>query len=168
MHPSDENASAQIEMPRYQSHKKVWALQIDMVAGTHLTFAEKGYAPIDVDPKMFIRYTPVRGDYYVVYDDGYKSISPRLVFEEGYSRIIRNANTTMKEAAAEIARLTAERDVARANHKDVVETKRRTDERLRAALDALQKIYDISGQGFESATHERQRGDDEQTAQTEK
>ena len=77
----------QVEMPKYQSHKKVWALQIADVTGTTLSFVEKGYAPISVDPKMFIRYTPTAGDYYVVYDDGYASISPKKAFEEGYRRL---------------------------------------------------------------------------------
>jgi hypothetical protein len=54
----------------------------------------------------------------------------------------------------------------RANFKDVVETKRRTDVRLRIALAALQKIYDkstedniseIAGLAFEQATHENPR-----------
>jgi len=29
----------------------------------------------------------VPGDYYVVYDDGYASISPREAFEAGYHRL---------------------------------------------------------------------------------
>lgn len=89
MHPSEDRAapSAQIEMPRYQSHKKVWALKIASVEGLHLFFEEKGYAPIKVAANMFARYTPVPGDYYVVYDDGYKSISPAKAFEEGYKRL---------------------------------------------------------------------------------
>ena len=85
--------SASAEMPRYQSHKKVWALQINAVDWTdlggkpRLVFVEPGYASIEVEPELFSRYTPVQGDYYVVYDDGYKSISPAKVFEEGYTRI---------------------------------------------------------------------------------
>lgn len=65
----------------------------------------------------------------------------------------------------------------RANHRDVVETKRRTDARLRAALDGLQAIYTLcaarpanadpeamlkaiyqmAGDSFEKATHEQPR-----------
>lgn len=53
----------------------------------------------------------------------------------------------------------SEEDIARlrANHRDCVETKRRTGERLKAALAALQKIYTIAGDGFEKATHDRPR-----------
>ncbi len=59
-------------------------------------------------------------------------------------------NAIAAEAQRVIKRLVA-------NHKDVVETKRRTEERLRAALVALQSIYNVSGEGFEQATHERPR-----------
>ena len=75
-------------MPQYQSHKKVWALQIDRVEGNVIHFVGKQYAPKTVDSsKLFHRYTPVHGDYLVTYDDGYESISPRKAFEEGYARI---------------------------------------------------------------------------------
>lgn len=66
---------------------------------------------------------------------------------------------TITQAADEVERL-------RANHKDVVATKRITDARLRIALAALQKIYDescednitlIAGEAFEEATHETPR-----------
>lgn len=79
-----EGAAA--EMPRYKCHKEVWALKIARVDGCKLSFADAGYAPLCVDAKMFARYKPVPGDYYVQYDDGYKSISPQKAFEEGYSR----------------------------------------------------------------------------------
>lgn len=84
------NAAA--EMPRYRSHKTVHALKIAAIGGKPphvmtLSFAEPGYAQIAVDPKMFARYTPAPGDYYVVYDDGYVSISPAKAFEEGYTLI---------------------------------------------------------------------------------
>lgn len=90
MHPSNEgNDAPGIEMPRYQSHKKVWALQIKSTGEApggqvRLEFEEAGYAPIWLPLEMFSRYMPVPGDYYVVYDDGYKSISPAKAFEEGY------------------------------------------------------------------------------------
>lgn len=90
MHPSEDEAgapAAAMEMPRYQSHKKVWALKIAAVEGVRLSFVDKGYAAILVDAKLFARYRPVPGDYYVQYDDGYKSISPAKAFEEGYTRL---------------------------------------------------------------------------------
>lgn len=91
MHATDEHAPADagaaMEMPRYRSHKKVWALKIATINGHKLTFEEKGYAPLMCDAPMFSRYMPVPGDFYVVYDDGYKSFSPAKAFEEGYTRI---------------------------------------------------------------------------------
>lgn len=98
MHPAEdheEDAGAAIEMPRYQSHKQVWALEIDTISerlpytkdDRKLTFRDKGYASITCDGAMFTRYTPVPGDYYVQYDDGYKSFSPRKAFLDGYSKL---------------------------------------------------------------------------------
>jgi len=75
------------EMPRYRSHKIIHALEIKAVDGHRLTFVETGFAPIDADPAMFTRYTPVPGDRYLVYPDGYTSFSPKKAFEEGYTRV---------------------------------------------------------------------------------
>lgn len=36
---------------------------------------------------LWARYVPVVGDYLVVYDDGYFSLSPKKAFEDGYSRV---------------------------------------------------------------------------------
>ena len=74
------------QMPRYQSHKQVWALQIADVDGCTLRFSDEGFAPLVVGFQMFARYKPVPGDYYVQYDDGYASFSPKKAFEEGYTR----------------------------------------------------------------------------------
>lgn len=77
----------EVEMPRYRCHKEVWALKIEKVSGCTLSFYDEGYASIRVEKSLFARYTPVEGDYYVVYEDGYKSISPAKAFEDGYSPI---------------------------------------------------------------------------------
>ena len=91
MHLSDDDSGASLEVPRYRSHKQVWALEIATVNGHKLTFRDAGYAPIMCDAPMFSRYTPVAGDFYVVYDDGYKSFSPAKAFREGYTRIDKAA-----------------------------------------------------------------------------
>lgn len=82
------------EMPRYRCHKIVHALTIRNcfligLAPTayQLDFEEEGFASITVPPDMLARFTPKRGDYYVVYDDGYQSVSPKKAFEEGYTKI---------------------------------------------------------------------------------
>ena len=80
-------------MPRYRSHKEVWALKIGEGFEVHsdgsVTFgiAEGGFAPVTVAAEVVSRYFPTTGDYYVVYADGYKSISPAKAFEEGYTRL---------------------------------------------------------------------------------
>ena len=80
--------SPAVQMPRYRCHKEVYALQIDRIEGDILFFTEaKIYAPREVNPSIFARYRPKNGDYFVVYDDGYESISPQKAFEEGYRRI---------------------------------------------------------------------------------
>lgn len=88
---SDEMAM----MPRYQSHKKVWALKIveimtgrsDEKPGGTLHFEDPHYAPLAVDEDYLQRHQPKVGGYYIVYDDGYKSFSPAKAFEDGYIRI---------------------------------------------------------------------------------
>jgi hypothetical protein len=90
-----DNDKEDKEMPRYVSHKKVWALEIDDVVANaphpgekvkafRVAFRDHGYAPVFLPAEMFSRYVPVPGDFYVVYADGYKSFSPRKAFLEGY------------------------------------------------------------------------------------
>lgn len=87
------------EMPRYQSHKVVHALKIGEIKKdiVHpptgmkqiitLAPADSEYPPFEIPDVICARYFPVPGDYYVVYDDGYASISPAKAFEEGYTRL---------------------------------------------------------------------------------
>lgn len=85
----------QVELPKYNCHKQVWALKIKAInevvenlseVGASLVFHEKGYAPIEVGDNYLEKHRPEVGGYYVVYKGGYKSYSPADVFEEGYSR----------------------------------------------------------------------------------
>ena len=75
------------EMPRYQSHKVVHALEIKAVDGTTITPADDGYGPFVVEQSWIDRHKPDAGGFYVVYEDGYKSYSPRAAFLGGYARI---------------------------------------------------------------------------------
>lgn len=90
------------EMPKYQSHKKVWALKIDKIekdvdkareedretdGSAVITPADEGYGPFKVDHHYMHKHNPEAGGYYVVYEDGYKSFSPAKAFEDGYTRI---------------------------------------------------------------------------------
>lgn len=83
------------DLPLYQSHKKVRALQIKSVAAPVndnlrerlVHFADDGYGALPVPWEVFSRYEPQPGDYYVVYDDNYVSFSPKKAFEDGYTRL---------------------------------------------------------------------------------
>lgn len=86
-----------IQMPRYQCHKKVWALKIksidmhavlvDNEVCVMLHFEDDRYAPIAVPWKWIGEKEVTPGGYYVVYEDGYKSFSPAAAFELGYTRL---------------------------------------------------------------------------------
>jgi hypothetical protein len=98
MEQEESTGQVMTEMPKYRSHKTVWALKIvavddptrpgDETDGSRvLTFAEPGYAPQRV-PHAFVRkHDPKAGGYFVVYEDGYTSWSPADAFESGYTRI---------------------------------------------------------------------------------
>lgn len=76
------------EMPKYQCHKKVWALKIKGISlDGELGFEEEGYAPIVAPKEWLDKHNPAVGGYYIVYEDGYKSYSPAEAFEAGYSLI---------------------------------------------------------------------------------
>lgn len=88
-------SEAQAELPKYQCHKKVWALKIKhswsnpntAAGGWTFHFEDEGYAPIFMNHEWCMKHKPVDGGYYVVYEDGYKSFSPADAFESGYTRI---------------------------------------------------------------------------------
>lgn len=77
------------ELPKFRSHKVVSALQIQDVKPAEgdgrILYFEPPYDNITVSREVIHRYKPIAGDYYVRYDDGYESISPRTQFEEGYT-----------------------------------------------------------------------------------
>jgi hypothetical protein len=90
------------KMPKYQSIKQVWALQIKEIVFDHdlaeeenrdtdgsaiITPKEDGYAPFKVDYAYCRKHEPKVGGYYVVYEDGYKSFSPADAFEGGYNKL---------------------------------------------------------------------------------
>lgn len=73
----------------YQSVKKVLAGEIAEVveAGCYVLDANGDSVLRRFQPGMTARYTPVAGDWWIVYPDGYQSISPKAAFEEGYMPI---------------------------------------------------------------------------------
>lgn len=97
-----------VEMPKYRSHKDVWALKIKDISdptqpgnesdGSRLLhFEEPGYGARRVAAEFVRKHIPhvqdslgkasYLGGYFVVYKDGYESFSPAQAFEEGYTRV---------------------------------------------------------------------------------
>jgi len=86
-------------MPKYKSHKEVWALKIKSIVrdgegensetdgSAMITPEEDGYAPFRVEPEYMQKHKPQVGGYFVQYEGGYKSFSPSGAFEDGYSLI---------------------------------------------------------------------------------
>ena len=73
-------------LAEYQSIKRVLAGEITEVveAGCYVREAD-GTGILRIYPEnMTARYTPVVGDFWVIYEDGYQSISPRAAFLGGY------------------------------------------------------------------------------------
>ena len=91
------DSKATAELPKYKSHKEVWALKIRDVSKWHthddgteyalITSVEDTYAPIEVSKEYIEKHAPEVGGYFVVYADGYRSYSPAQAFEEGYTRV---------------------------------------------------------------------------------
>jgi hypothetical protein len=103
------------ELPLYTCHKKVRALEIRTIGNysyepspearlvREVVFADPDYPPLKLDESLFARYVPMPGDYYVVYEDGYASFSPRTVFLEGYTpegQIIQREQTEVDRLRA--------------------------------------------------------------------
>lgn len=86
--------NASTEMPRYKSHKEIWALKIAAIEinedkSATIAPQDAGYAPFKTKPGFGERFKGSEDDkgYYVMYGDGYESWSPTKAFEDGYTRI---------------------------------------------------------------------------------
>lgn len=82
-----------MEMPKWKCHKVVHALKIVQVDNSNpqpdevLLFFEPPYQPRKMPSHWIGKHQPKNGGYFVVYDDGYESFSPRDAFESGYTRL---------------------------------------------------------------------------------
>ncbi len=80
----------QQQLPRYKCHKTVWAIEIQGVihdpgASVLLVPVEgSGFEPFAVSREYLEKHRPQPNGYYVKYEDGYESWSPKEVFEAGY------------------------------------------------------------------------------------
>jgi hypothetical protein len=81
------------KLPRYRCHKVVRAAKIgEIVRGEPNCFilpADPRLKAIIVPIEFVEKHAPQPGGYFVVYDDGYQSFSPKEAFEAGYSEIIQ-------------------------------------------------------------------------------
>jgi hypothetical protein len=78
-------------LPLWRSHKIVRAAEIQGVVynskGAGVRLADPELPTVNIPISVFDRYKPVAGDFFVMYEDDYQSISPRKAFIEGYSKI---------------------------------------------------------------------------------
>lgn len=78
-----------MNMPQYQSHKRVEAAPIEFLTDgmVHVKIGETVHG-VAVPKDFFGRGKPEKGDYLVRYQpDGYLSWSPRRAFLDGYTRL---------------------------------------------------------------------------------
>lgn len=88
-----------LPLPFYRCHKRVQAVKIKEVslhdptgsnppvkfAGGFIFHDLPAPGPIPFDAAFWEKHKPKAGDYLVIYEDGYQSISPAKAFEEGYT-----------------------------------------------------------------------------------
>lgn len=107
------SGQAMMEMPKYNCHKKVWALKISEVeitdsdGGGFLKFEDERFSNRDMSSEFMTKHKPKSGGYFVVYEDGYNSFSPKDVFEDGYKEAndfskISNDSAVINEMEREI------------------------------------------------------------------
>ena len=72
------------QIPEWRCHKIVRASKILEIKANMLTL-EGIEKPAKVTEMYLSRNRPEPGGYFVIYDDGYESYSPKKAFEEGYS-----------------------------------------------------------------------------------
>ena len=71
-------------MKAYRSHKTVLAVPIEYVGPLTLRTEDgEGVAISELGTKA----TPQVGDYFIIYEDGYKSFCPKAQFEAGYTAV---------------------------------------------------------------------------------
>ena len=75
-----------LNLADFQSIKRVKAGEITEVvpAGCYVRMQDGTTTLLTYPEGMTARYMPVPGDFWLLYSDGYQSISPRMPFIEGY------------------------------------------------------------------------------------
>lgn len=81
------------ELPQYKCHKVVRAAKITAVAAEfqdghcELSFDSNGEKWLAIGDGFYEKHEPRPGKYFVVYEDGYQSVSPAAAFEAGYTLV---------------------------------------------------------------------------------
>lgn len=83
-------------LPDYRSHKIVKAGEIVNMAskgdGYILTLrVDDVQQDVAIDRDWYNRFHPEIGQFFVVYEDGYSSVSPSAAFRGGYTRLAKEA-----------------------------------------------------------------------------
>lgn len=74
------------DWPKYESHKIVQAMPITGITPAGVVLVGARHEPFHpTEPAMAARAEV--GGYAVIYVDGFKSVSPKKAFEEGYTRV---------------------------------------------------------------------------------
>jgi len=79
------------DLPKYQSHKIVEAAPITSISRNPAWVEVRvgvDQMTFQVPADFFARGLPSQDDYFVRYDDGYVSWSPKKAFEEGYVLVL--------------------------------------------------------------------------------
>lgn len=109
----ETNETFGVALPRYKGHKTVSALEIAEVRPAEkrhawesrnyqLVPSDTRFDPIDVTHEWYVKHSPVAGGYFVIYDDGYTSFSPKKAFESGYT-LVDTTNAANPEPSAPVA-----------------------------------------------------------------
>lgn len=74
------------DWPKYESHKVVRAMPITEITSDGVVLVGDQYEPFQPTEPAMAKRAEV-GGYAVVYADGFRSVSPKKAFEEGYKRL---------------------------------------------------------------------------------
>lgn len=74
------------DWPKYRSHKVIQAMPITGITGDGVLLVGHNHEPFHPTVPEMVAKAEV-GGYAILYPDGYKSVSPKQSFEDGYTRL---------------------------------------------------------------------------------
>lgn len=90
-----------VNIQPFQCHKQVLAFEIGKIEGNRLYQKGDDEAFIEVPHDYIAKHPLNQPGYYVRYEDGYESFSPKAAFEAGYARIGHTERGVMSDEDAE-------------------------------------------------------------------